>query len=128
MRRSGSGRHALLAERPADLDDRLAPLDVAVEDLPHDRRFELVDLVERVGVLGPLDIPVAVGRAGEHRHRTGSRAVQLPTTTPLGDLRSLVLGDHPLELTQQLILRGARSLGLLGEEDLDPAARELLEQ
>jgi hypothetical protein len=53
VRRSGSGRHALLAERPADLDDRLAPLDVAVEDLPDDRRFELVDLVERVGVPGP---------------------------------------------------------------------------
>ena len=128
VRRSSPGRHALLAERPADLDDRLAPLDVALEDLPHDRRFELVDLVERVGVLCPLDIPVAVGRVGEHRHRAGSRAVQLPTATPLSDLRSLVLGDHPLELAQQLILRRARSLGLLREHDLDPAARELLEQ
>ena len=54
--------------------------------------------------------------------------MQLPAATPLGDLRALVLGDHPLELAQQLVLRGARSLGLLGEHDLDPAARELLQQ
>ena len=128
VRRSGPGRHALLGERPGDLDDRLALLDVAVEDLPDDRRFELVDLEERVGVLGLLDIPVAVGRVGEHRHRAGSRAMQLPATAPLGDLRALVLGDHPLELAQQLVLRRARPLGLLGEHDLDPAARELLEQ
>ena len=128
VRRSGSGRHALLGERPADLDDRLAPLDVAVEDLPNDWRFELVDLVERVGVFGPLHIPVAVRRAREHRHRAGPGAVQLPPAAALRDLRSLVLGNHPLELTQQLVLRRARSLGLLGEHDLDPAARELLKQ
>jgi len=47
---------------------------------------------------------------------------------PLGDLRALVLGDHPLELAQQLVLRGAGSLRLLGEHHLDPAARELLQQ
>ena len=40
----------------------------------------------------------------------------------------LVLGDHPLELAQQLVLRGAGSLGFLREHDLDPAARELLQQ
>ena len=75
VRSSGPGRHALLGERPRDLDDRLALLDVAGEDLSDDRRFELVDLVERVGVLGLLDIPVAVGGVAEHRHRAGSRAM-----------------------------------------------------
>ena len=54
--------------------------------------------------------------------------MQLPAAAALGDLCALVLGDHPLELAQQLILRGARSLGLLGEHHLDPAARELLQQ
>ena len=54
--------------------------------------------------------------------------MQLPAPATLSDLRTLVLGDHPLELAQQLILRRARPLGLLGEDDLDPAARELLEQ
>ena len=127
-RLSGPRRDALLAQRPRDLDDRLAIFDVAAEDLPDGRRFELVDLVERVGVLGFLDIPVAVGRVGEHRDRACPRAVQLPAAAALGDLRALVLGDHPLELAQQLILRRARALGLLREYDLDPAARELFDQ
>jgi hypothetical protein len=30
--------------------------------------------------------------------------MQLPAAAALGDLRPLVLGDHPLELAQQLIL------------------------
>src|SRR5204863_4412271 len=96
----------LLSERPRDLGDRLALFDVPVEDLPGDRRFELVDLVERVGVLGLLDVTVAVGGVAEHRDRTRSRAMQLPAAATLRDLRPFVLGDHPLELTQQLILRG----------------------
>ncbi len=54
--------------------------------------------------------------------------MQLPATTALGDLRPLILGDHPLELTQQLILRGARALWLLREHDLDTRALELLQQ
>ena len=83
--------------------------EVAAEDLAHDRRLGLVDLEDRVGVLGALHIPVAIRRAGEHRHRAGPGAMQLPATAALGDLRPLVLGDHPLELTQQLILRGAAS-------------------
>ena len=54
--------------------------------------------------------------------------MQLTTTTPLGDLRPLILGDHPLELAQQLILQGAGPLGLLGEDHLDPRPLELLQQ
>ena len=54
--------------------------------------------------------------------------MQLPAAAALGDLRALVLGDHPLELAQQLVLRRTRALGLFGEHDLEPAARELLEQ
>ena len=54
--------------------------------------------------------------------------MQLPAAAALGDLRPLVLGDHPLELAQQLILRGAGPLRLLREDHLDPGALELLEQ
>ena len=54
--------------------------------------------------------------------------MQLAAATALGDLRPLVLGDHPLELAQQLILRGAGPLGLLREDHLDPRPLELLEQ
>lgn len=46
----------------------------------------------------------------------------------LGDLRALVLGDHPLELAQELVLGRALALSLLGEADLDTGAPELLEQ
>jgi hypothetical protein len=54
--------------------------------------------------------------------------MQLSAATALGDLRPLVLGDHPLELAQQLVLRGARALRLLREDHLDPRPLELLEQ
>ncbi len=54
--------------------------------------------------------------------------MQLAATTTLGDLRPLVLGDHSLELAQQLILRRAGTLGLLREDHLDTRPLELLEQ
>jgi hypothetical protein len=54
--------------------------------------------------------------------------MQLPAPATLRDLRALILGDHALELAQQLVLRCARALSPLHEHDLDPAARELLEQ
>jgi len=127
-RLAGPGRHALVCEPACEPADRLAVLGVATEHLAHDRRLDFVDLEERVRVLGLLDIPVAVRGAGENRHRAGPRAMQLPATAPLRDLRPLVLGDHPLELAQQLILRGAGPLGLLREHDLDPRSLELLQQ
>ena len=75
MRLAGLGRHALLGQPARERDERLALLDVAAEDLPDDRCLERVDLVERVGVLGLLHIPVAVGRVGERRHCTSPRAM-----------------------------------------------------
>ena len=126
-RSAGPGRHALRGEPPSDLRDRLVLLEVAAEDLAHHRRLGLVDLEERVGVLGALDVPVAVRGAGHDRDRAASGTVKLAAAAALSDLRALVLGDHPLELAEQLILRGAGPLGLLGEDHLDPGALELLE-
>jgi hypothetical protein len=54
--------------------------------------------------------------------------VQLAAPGSLADLGALVLGDHPLELAQQLVLGRRAALGLLGEDDLDAGAGELLEQ
>ena len=79
-------------------------------------------------MLGLLDVPVAVGRAGQHRLMAAAGAVQLPAPGALPDLRALVLGDHPSELAQQLILRRAAPLGLLREADLHAGAGELFEQ
>jgi hypothetical protein len=51
----------------------------------------------------------------------------LATARALQDLRPLVLGDHALELNQQLIL-GARALRCLHKEGLDTVASELFDQ
>ena len=51
----------------------------------------------------------------------------LTTTRALQDLRPLILGDHALELNQQLIL-GARTLGRLHKQRFHPLTRELLDQ
>ncbi len=79
-------------------------------------------------MLGLPDVPVAVGSAGHHRVRTATGAVRLPTAGALTDLRPLVLGDHSLELAQQLVLGRAAPLGLFREADLHADASELLQQ
>ena len=125
---AGAGQNAIRRQRSGDVRDRLATLGVAVEDLTHDLRLALVDLVEGVHMLGLPDIPVAIGSAGHHRVRTAASAVRLPAAGALTDLRPLVLGDHSLELAQQLVLGRAAPLGLLREADLHAHARELLQQ
>lgn len=77
-------------------------------------------------MLGLLDEPVAVGRAGHHRLVAGAGAVQLAAPGTLADLRALVLGDHSLELSQ-LVLRRAGVLAAAGEDDLHAGPGELLE-
>ena len=54
--------------------------------------------------------------------------MQLPAAGALPDLRALVLGDHPLELAQQLVLWRRAPLGLLREAHLHADALELFEQ
>src|SRR5712691_779273 len=125
---AGAGRDPLAAQAGGDLGDRLARLAVAAEDLAHDRRLALVDLVEGLVQLALSPVAVAVGRTGEHRLRAQARPVQLAAAGALGDLRALVLGNHPLELAQKLILGRAGALRLLREADADTGAVELLEQ
>ena len=125
---AGAGRDPTVGQPARELADRDAIAHVAVEHLAHDLRLRLVDLPVALHVLGLLDVPVAVRRAGHHRLRAAASAVQLPAPGPLRDLRTLVLGDHPLELAQQLILRGAAPLGLLREADLNAGASELFQQ
>ena len=79
-------------------------------------------------MLGLPDVPVAIGSAGHHRLRPAACTVRLPAAGALTDLRALVLGDHPLELAQQLVLGRAAPLGLLREAHRHAHARELLQQ
>ena len=103
------------------------PRGIAAEHLAHDRRFGLVNLEERVRMLGLLD--TLANGAGEDRHRAGPRAMQLPAATTLRDLRPLVLGDHPLVILRSSSSSGAPGpLGLLREDHLDPRLLELLQQ
>src|SRR5215216_17573 len=127
-RPAGARRHALLGQPAGDLRDRQAVLGVAAEDLAHDLRLGLVDLIESVHVLGLLDVAVAVGGGGQHRLGALAGAMNLAAASPLADLRPLVLGDHPLELAQQLILRRPAALRLAREHDLHAGALELLQQ
>ena len=72
------------------------------------------------------DVSVSVGRAAEHTDRTAMCGVPLATTAALQDLGFLVLGNHALDLSQE-ILRGTLSQGIAEEDDLDAVMREFLE-
>ena len=61
-----------------------------------------------------------------HRLGAAAGAVQLPAAGALPDLRPLVLGDHPLELAQQLVLGRRAPLGLLREAHLHAGAQRAL--
>ena len=71
-----------------------------MEQLADDGGFVLRHLVAGITSVALAHIPIPVWRTGKHRYRARPRAMQLATARPLGDLRSLVLGDHPLKLNQ----------------------------
>jgi hypothetical protein len=125
---AGPGRDAARRKRPRDLGHRLALLGVTAEDLAHDLRLGRIDLEVAVGLVSLAQVPVAEGRADQHRLRALACAVQLPAPGALPDLRPFVLRDHPLKLAQQLVLGRAGALALAGENDLDAGALELLQQ
>ena len=53
--------------------------------------------------------------------------MHLPAPAPFEDLGPFIFGDHPLHLKQQLLLRLIADL-VVEEDDLDPAAPELLDE
>ena len=123
-----TGGYALLCKPARDRADRFALLGVAAEDLAYDLGLDGVDLQEGVAVFCLFVVAVAVGRARQRRLEALAGPVQLSATCSLGDLGPLVLGDHALELAQQLVLGRPAALGLLGEADLHAGALELLQQ
>ena len=125
---AGPGRDTARRQRPRDLGDRLVPLAVAAEDLPHDLRLGRIDLEVAVSVVCLAQVAVAEGCANEHRLRALTRAVELPAPGALPDLRPLVFSDHPLELAQQLVLGRAGALAFAEKDDLDAGAVELLQE
>jgi len=72
------------------------------------------------------DIPIAVRRLPAEDPSLTS-AVELSAPKPLGDLGSLVFGNHPLDLDEKLALRVGRDT-LIQKNDLTVSSPELIEQ
>ena len=110
---AGGGRHPVGGQPPDDLPQGDARRGGVVEDPPHDGGLGFEDHQPGRAVRVAGVAPVAVGGApGQHLPVAG--AEQLPAPVSFGDLRPLVLGDHALDLGEQLGLRvvGARTFQL----------------
>src|SRR5262249_59449899 len=76
-------------------------------------------------VLGHIAVPI--GGPAEPMHHANPRGMALATPMALDDLGSLILGNHPLHLQEQVIFR-ALAQGPVEEYDLHPGASELIDQ
>ncbi len=125
---AGAGRHLPRTQAPCDLAEARALLAYPGEDLLHHLRLLGDDLVARLAAALPAaDVAVAVGRPAEHVDATALRPMALAPTAALEDLGPLVLGDHALDLQQELLL-GIVPHGMVEEDDLDPGAAKLVDQ
>ena len=75
----------------------------------------------------PTDIAVAEGRASHDAGDAGARQVAFAPTASLQHLGALVLGEHALELEQQVIFRRPADRPVK-EDDLRAGASELLDE
>ena len=85
------------------------------------------DLVTGTALGGLADVAVAERGTGQHVHAAGLGPPGLASPVPLGELGLLILGEHALELDQQLVL-GAVAPRPLHELHPGAAAGELLDQ
>ena len=85
------------------------------------------DLVAGAGLRRLADVAVAERGAGQHVHAAGLRPPGLAAPVAFHQLGLLVLGEHALELDQQLVLRAVAARPL-HELHPDTAAGELLDQ
>ena len=123
----GAGAHAVRGEPPAEVGDGGAVVGVAAEHLRDQGGLVRDDLVAGARSGGLADVPVAERGAGQHVHAAGLRPPGLAAPVALHQLGLLVLGEHALELDQQLVLRAVAPRPL-HELHPDAAAGELLDQ
>ena len=125
---AGPSRHPLVFQAAADLADGTPFLSHPPEDLLHDPGLFGHDLITRLAAALVLaDVVIAVGRAAEHVDRAAAGRVLLAPAAPLHDLGTLVLGNHALDLKQQVLL-GSTAGGIPQEDDLDAAMVEFLKE
>jgi hypothetical protein len=72
------------------------------------------------------NVAVAVGRAAEHVDRSVACGVLFSTPAAFHDLGTLVLGNHPLDLKQEILL-GIAADGIVQKDHLHAATPELLD-
>src|SRR5690242_3081484 len=116
-------------QTPAHFADGATLLADPAEDLPHHGRLFFDDLVRRfpVAAFPPADVTVAIGSTTEDVGRATPGGVQLTAATTLQDLGTLVLGNHALNLQQQVFLGGVPDVAI-EEDDLDTTTLQLVEQ
>jgi len=98
------------------------------EDLPHDPGF-VFDHLEPCHPTadGPGDVAIAEGSRAEGTHQARAGGMAAPAPAALEDLGALILGDHTLDLQEQVIL-GTAANGAVEEHHLHTRAAELLDQ
>src|SRR5271165_4065682 len=116
-----------LAQQPGDRSDAQTFHRVHVVHQPHDLRFDGVDLVASRRIAGLANVAIAIRGAAQNRDLPGLGAMAFAAAGPFEDLRTLIFGDHALELQHQLIFRRA-GMRRLEENRLDAVAGELLGQ
>src|ERR1700756_3185065 len=123
-----STRGNALGVKPAD-NRSDAPVLFSLEtvDLANHGGLFLDDFVKRCGVLRLLHVAVTIRRPAKHIHQATLGAVSLSPPRALGNLRPLVLCDHPLKLHQKLFFwRG--DLRRLNKDALDSLPGKFLHQ
>jgi len=100
-------------------------LDQPSEELPHDRRLRLVDDAPPVLAIAPGEIGVAV-RAGTREEGPLPRRVELPPPAALLEGGALELGEEPMHLAHQPLLRAVVERPV-DEDDRTPGALQLLD-
>src|SRR6266581_4862755 len=97
--------HAMIIEPAGNRPDAPALHRVGLIDMPHHARLGLDHGIGGRTLLTLTDIAIAVRGAAQHADFARASPVTLPAARALEDLGPFVLGDHPLKLHKQLILR-----------------------
>src|SRR5262249_60904799 len=118
---------ALSIAPPDDRSGAASRQRVGLKDLPHDARLHMEDGIRRRRVIGLGNVPVAVRGATQHADFARSGPMTLAASRPLEDLGPFVLGDHALELNEELVLRRP-ALRRVQKTGFDAVTGELLDQ
>src|SRR5689334_2278875 len=93
----------------------LSPCTVGFKNHADDLGFRFNHIVVGFRTVSLFHISIAIRRSGQYVHDSLLSLVPFAAACPLGDLRAFVLGDHTLELHQQLVLRWSSAVSPVGD-------------